>query len=62
MSRPDSHPFPLLGGYRGYGCYPQAGLVKGSNFLNAAGHLWEGSTGVLHIGWRSAQPDFTGTP
>ena len=49
MSRPVPHPFPLLGGYRGYGCYPQTGLFKGSNFFNAAGHLWEGSTGVLQL-------------
>ena len=49
MSRPVPHPFPLLGGYRGYGCYPQTGLFKGSNFFNAAGHLWEGATGVLQL-------------
>ena len=49
MSRPESHPFPLPGGYRGYGCYPLTGLFEGSNIFNAAGHLWEGSTGVLQL-------------
>ena len=49
VSRPESRPFPLLGGYRGYGCYPLTGLFMGSNFFNTAGHLWEGSIGVLQL-------------
>ena len=49
MPRPESRPFPLLDGYRGYGCYPLTGLFKGSNIFTAAGHLWEGSTGVLQL-------------
>ena len=33
MPRPESHPFPLLGGYRGYGRYPLTSLLRARTFL-----------------------------